>query len=487
MGSKKPINRREFLRKLTCYSSAGCLAAPLAGTLLSSGGAFANTGQDESQYKALVYIFLAGGNDTYNLLAPMSAGAIRQRYEDGRRVISNDANSMHGLSFVEPPQIYGGEQYDGFGVHQSCSNIAATFNEGELAFICNTGPLVEPTSRIEYENKSVLLPPQLFSHADQQRQFQSEPTDPFRFGWGGRLAELLMPYNQDTQVSSLISTAGLNSFQVSLEGQLNAFVMSRTGVKRLNGFNRNRKALVEELMAQRKQHLMANRYQATFASAQNANSVLNSAFTAADANGVDYDSIFSSYGANESKLGQQLKSISRMIAGRAVSTNYRPVFYVQMGGFDTHQNILIDHPELLTEVDNALGAFKSALKAQGDFDSVLTYCGTEFSRTFTPNGEDESAGTDHGWGGNVFVMGGMVDGGKFYGEYPDFVLSGEIDADGKRGRWIPTTPTSYPAAIIANWMGLPREQMNLLSPTLSNFDDPFAENSLVRFVKQEAL
>ena len=156
-----------------------------------------------------------------------------------------------------------------------------------------------------------------------------------------------------------------------------------------------------------------------------------------------------------------------MIAGRSSMANYRPVFFIKMGGYDTHQNLLPDHEVLMADLDASLKGFRDALVAQGDFDKVVTVVGSEFGRTFTPNGNNLAAGSDHGWGGHMLFMGSPVNGARLLGTHPDFRLNQGLDTG--RGRWIPTTSTSQCAAELARWMDVPDTELLPMFPSLGNF------------------
>jgi uncharacterized protein (DUF1501 family) len=478
----KKLSRRGFLNKSLSVGSAAVMGSTGVFSMLNSQQAIA---QSSTDYKALVYVFMAGGNDANNMIVPTGEGALRQRYDNSRGIVALAEDSLHPLALKQPAKVYGGSTSDEFGLHPSCSDMAEMFNQGELSFICNTGNLVEPTTREQFENKTVSLPPQLFSHADQQKQYQSEPTNPFRYGWGGRLAELTSTYNTDGFVSPLISTSGLNSFQVTKHSLINPFVMSKTGVTNLNGFNGARKTMMERYFARAddRTSLMGKKYQQTFTSARHAQQVLTTAFDIANNTGVNFDSIFEQAGATDSSVGKQLKTVAKLIAGKSSTTNNRPVYFVKMGGFDTHKNILADHQVLMSELNNGLKAFRDSLKAQGDFDKVLTFSGSEFGRTLTPNKTDSSAGTDHAWGGHAMLMGGMVNGGHFFGEHPDLQVGQGLDSDSKRGRWIPTTSTSQVSAVISHWFGVDKADLTTIFPSLVNFNDPFDESSNLELFK----
>jgi uncharacterized protein (DUF1501 family) len=486
MNTKKDLSRRRFLNtSLMCGGSALAYSSGLL-ALVNASHALASNAND---YKALIYVFLEGGNDANNMLVPMGDNDLRSRYEKHRGIVALSEETLHPITLNKPAQIYPNDVHLQFGLHAKCSSLAQMFNQQELSLVCNVGNLLEPTTREQFEQESVSLPPQLFSHADQQKQYQSEPSSQFTFGWGGRTAELLTSKNTETSVSPLISLSGLNSFQVSKDSVLNPFVFTETGVPEVSGYNGIKKAMLDKFFTSSSEdtHLMAAKYQQTFNSMQSAKIVIDSAFDYAQTNGIDYDQIFSDAGAADSGIGKRLKTIVKFIAGRETNQNKRPIFYVKMNGFDTHQNLLADHEILMEELNNALSALNTSLKAQGDFDSVLTFCGSEFGRTLTPNGKDQSAGTDHAWGGHALLMGGMVNGGNLFGTHPDLRVGQGLDADNKRGRWIPTTPTSHVSALIAHWFGLEKSQLTDVFPSMINFDDPFDESENLELFKGEVL
>jgi uncharacterized protein (DUF1501 family) len=208
----KNDNRRRFLQ--TTLASVSSLAICSSGivSMLNASRAFANANDD---YKALIYIFMDGGNDANNMLVPTGNNELRARYELHRGHLALPEDDLHALELVKPAQIYGGGSHVQFGLHGSCQEMAQLFNQRELSIVCNTGNLVMPTTRQQFKEKSVSLPPQLFSHADQQKQYQSQPTTSLMYGWGGRLAEIVASKNTDSLMSPLVSLSGLNAFQVS--------------------------------------------------------------------------------------------------------------------------------------------------------------------------------------------------------------------------------------------------------------------------------
>jgi len=472
------ITRRQFGRRLSGFglNSLALNGTGLAG-LLSSSNAMAQS----TDYKALVYVYLFGGNDSFNMVVPKGEGTLRTRYDAGRGSVALAADDLHALNLRSDALISNGETYNAFGMHPACGDLAELFNSGELGVLSNVGNLIEPTSRDSFSDASQQLPPQLFSHADQSRQLLSEPISNLRYGWGGRLAEILESSNPDTTLSPLVSTAGLNPFQVTLNGTLSTYSTSTQGPSALRNNTTVRNTMLDGFMRAPSFDLFSQRYRDVYRSGVLANSTVGAAFDIANDSGVDYDTIFTASGANETRLGDQLKAVAKLIAGREASRNRRPIYYVRIGGFDQHTSLLVDHAERMQELNNALKGFRDVLVEQGDFNRTLTHIGSEFGRTFTPN----SSGTDHGWGGNMMVMGGSVNGGHMFGRYPDLVLGGERDADSRdRGRWIPQTSTHQTAAVMSNWMGVQPSDLLDIFPTLTNFTDSFSADANLGFIKQ---
>lgn len=475
----KTINRREFIKAASILSFAG-----LSGDVLGL-NQLSQPLSNGSDYKALVFVFLAGGNDSFNMLVPKGNSQLRQNYETARRKVALESDTLHALSLQSPAKIYQDVEYDQFGLHPSCPDLAQLFNDQELSVICNIGNLIEPVSRQQVLDKTVNLPPQLFSHSDQQLQFQSEPTKPFRYGWGGKLAEMISSENLDTQISPLISVSGQNTFQVSQGAAISPYIMSVNGAIALAGNNGQRKVLLDNTLSSlnTSSHLMMQKYRDIFFSANEAQVVVENILSEADATGIDYDQIFADAGASYSDVGKGLKTIAQMINGRALMNNNRPIYFVKMNGFDTHKNVLTDHQSLMSDLNNGLKAFADVLKQQGDFDHTLTFIGSEFGRTMTPNGDDEGMGTDHAWGGHALLMGGMVNGGQLFGTHPDLTLNRGLDASTGRGRYIPSTSTSQAISVISHWFGVPKEELTSIVPSYVNMPDPFAADSNLQFFK----
>ncbi len=462
--------------------------------------ALAQTPDIGTDYKALVVLFLYGGNDSNNMLIPRMGHAGYADYKQHRGVLgvldSSDPAYVNGNP-ASVPLTGGGATY---GVHPSLQPLAGLFNSGKLAFVANVGTLAYPLNRAEFLAGTVAAPPQLFSHSSQQVQWQSSlPDKPFQSGWGGRVADLLLSEGQSNgDVSLSISLAGLNSLQVGNEVVQYAVTPSGTvslagyssgndpygGARSGSGYQNNnagrRLKAFDEITNYTHQNLHEEEYAKVLRRARDTEAVVSAAFTAAAAGGVNIDSHFTN--ANTS-LGNQLKTIAKLIAGRNGLGNRRQIFFCSVGGYDTHASQLAAHGPLMQELGNALKAFSDATAALGVDDKVVTLTHSDFTRTLTPNKSDAaSAGSDHGWGGHHIVMGGPVTGNQIYGHFPELRVSDGLDAGTSRGRWIPTTAVDQYAAVAARWLGVNGNALDSVFPNLSRFEDPFSTSANLGFL-----
>lgn len=508
--------RREFVRQSACAAlGVTGLVNTLAQLRLIS-AAMAQSGP--SGYKALVCLFLNGGNDSNNLLVPSGdpvTDSLRADYQTGRGILALDRSSLAALNV--PPTTNCFDAYHGgvahpLGVHPNAAKLAPLFNAGELAFVSNVGTLAYPIpTRNDYLNGLVPVPPQLFSHSDQQVQWQSSiPDKPFASGWGGRAADLLHgSYNAPgSKVSMSISLAGINSFQIGTSGEVQQYVVGTSGATSLSGYGSNyssalatnstwenpiyqntdagkRLQAFESIVRLAHENLLENEYNQIVIRSRLAEGIIGAALTEAAASGVDFDGIFNTEfnvagGGTVTSLGLQMKMIARLIAGHNALGNSRQIFFCQVGGYDTHQTMLASHANLMSELGNALKAFRECLVALGAFGDVVTFTASDFNRTLTPNGTDTNAGSDHAWGGNAIVMGGAVRGGDIYGHLPSLKTgsqAGSIDAHTNRGRWIPSVSVDQYSAVLAKWLGAGSSEIEAIFPNLPRFDDPFTSSA----------
>jgi len=506
--------RRDFIRQSACASLGvtGLVNALAQMRLMTAAMAQGGGG---SGYKALVCLFLNGGHDSNNLLVPRgdpASDAARKDYETGRGVLALDRTLLKPLTVPATTKAftkYYGGNVAPMGLHPNMTDVANLFNSGELAVLCNVGTLAYPVAdRAAYSGGQVPLPTQLFSHSDQQTQWQSSVSDkPFTSGWGGRAADLLnASYNaSNSKVSMSVSLAGINSFQVGTSGQVTQYVVQSTGTVPLSGFSsvsdatdndpydgainaggyrmdrdqgRRLKAF-EDIMRLTHANLHEEEYNRVVARARATEGTIGAALTAAAASGVDFDAKFVNA---TTSLGQQMKMIAKLIAGRTALGNNRQIFFCQVGGYDTHQTLLTSHGNLMTELNNSLKAFYDTLVALGVWDNVVTFTASDFNRTLTSNNTDATkAGSDHAWGGHALVMGGAVRGGDLYGQFPSLKTgsaAGSIDAGTtNRGRWIPGTSVDQYSSVLASWMGAGSSELAAIFPNLGRFDSPFSVSS----------
>jgi uncharacterized protein (DUF1501 family) len=434
------ISRRGFLRVGCCT-----LGAIGAGAMLSKLGLI-NALASATGYQALVCIFLFGGNDSNNTLVPVDS-----RYATYNTLRANLALAENTLL---PITALDGTPY---GLHPSLTEIQSLYNQKAAALVMNVGTLVQPITRQQYLSNIVAVPNSLFSHADQQIQWQSSIPQAFNStsGWGGRAADALKA--NGVAIGALptgVSTAGNDLF---LAGQSTTPATVVPGAPL--GFQHpdsTRDAALQSLLG----------FNTGFSLVQAANSsmtdgiaiagVLNRAFAGAPPLGVTFPN---------TQLGDQLKQIAQIIQVRAQLNASRQIFFAGIGDFDTHSGQLDRQGPLLQEVSQAIDAFYAATVDLGVDSAVTTFTSSDFSRTFQPNSRD---GSDHAWGSHQLVVGGAVKGGDLYGSYPELALNAGDDAV-DRGIWIPSTSVDQYGATLASWFGIGAADLTTVFPNLGNF------------------
>jgi len=452
-------SRRRFLDTTVRAAGAGLLPG-LAG--LGALGALerAQAATNVSGYKALVCLYLNGGNDGFNWLVPVTAAAY-QTYAGSRTSLALANNTLLPLT-----PLAGGGASDGntYGLHPSCPELQTLFNGGQAAFVCNVGTLVQPLT-VAQAQAGTALPPQLFSHADQTTEWMtSYPQSPNRTGWGGRIADLLVAQGVSPKLAFNVNVGGANYWQ---EGQVtNPYVLGTSGAPTVSvtdnttyrGGARARLANALLTQAASDPNLMVQQYAAIWGNATAKVAQVNAALGAAG----DLTTAFPS-NPNDWDLGLQLHEVARVIKAQAQIGDARQMFFVQMGGFDTHSGELATQAALLGYVSRYVNAFLAAMTKIGQQNNVTLFTISDFGRTLTTN----AGGADHGWGSHHLVAGGAVKGGKFYGRMPSLMIGGADDFG--QGRIVPTTSTDQYAATLANWFGVAASDLAGLFPNLANF------------------
>ncbi|WP_417224643.1 DUF1501 domain-containing protein, partial [Achromobacter spanius] len=433
-------DRRAFLLRACALGATGA-AAPLALNLAALGAAAAQSAP--ASYKALVCVFLYGGNDPYNTVVPYDTAAYRA-YAAARGDIGLKRDSLHATVLRGKAPAADGAQ---FALAPALAPLAPLYESGQLAVLLNVGPLVTPTSKAEYISARVPLPPKLFSHNDQQAYWQALAPEGASSGWAGRLTDLFAGANAQrtftgiTAGGSTVLLAGrkVAGYRVGINGSTSIDLLGRD----MYGSSACT-ALLRQLITQPREHLMEREMARIAAQSISADTKLRAAL--AD---VAVPGDFSS------PLAQQLKIVARIIGARQALGARRQVFFVSQNGYDNHTGLNDTHPALLRELGQAMAAFQQALSSMGVADQVTTFTASEFGRTLGSNGN----GSDHGWGSHHFVMGGAVKGGRYYGAHPEIALDGPGFVD--NGRLLPTLAVDQLGAALGGWFGAGREELGM--------------------------
>jgi uncharacterized protein (DUF1501 family) len=410
-------------------------------------------------YRALICVFLYGGNDSDNMIVPRGPGYPRYAKERGSLALA--AGSLR------PIEPLGGDGRQ-WALHPRLAQVQSLFGQGRLAIVANVGPLVAPLTRGQYLAGSPAVPPQLFSHSDQTLHWQTAlPDQPARSGWGGRVADLVHSLNGNPQVSMSMSLSGSNTFQIG--NAVTQYQLSPDGSIGLGWYydgddwNHPPSTAIRKLMARSYGNLFAAGYRDVFQRALSQDRLLSEALDAASPLATAFP---------DTDLGRQLRMVARLMSARQGLGLARQVFFVAAGGYDTHDAQVEGNPqqgahaELLEELDGALGAFYRATVELGLADSVTTFTASDFGRTYVCNGD----GSDHGWGAHHLVLGGAVAGRRIYGTMPVLAVDGPDDSGD--GRWIPTTSVDEYSATLASWFGVAGGELPLVFPNLGRFGAP---------------
>jgi uncharacterized protein (DUF1501 family) len=442
--------RRTFIRQ------AACAALGTTGLLSTIWDLRkVNAATTIGDYRALVCLFLYGGNDANNVLIP-NDNSTYDVYSTARGALAIPRASLRPLTI----QSGDGRKY---GFHPNLPELATLFNQGKLTMVSNVGTLVGPTTRTDYVNGTAAVPENLFSHEDQAVQWMTSVPDraDIRTGWGGRAADLVNSLNGNSKVSLALSIAGTNTFEVG--NTVIPYLISPNGALGLRGVgSRNPNAAIrvqgfKDLLALNHKNL----FEAAYADTMSRSIAENEVLTAALAGVTPLQTAFPT-----TELGRQLAMVAKLISARSNLGMQRQIFFCAVGGYDTHGDQLAAQSGLLSELSSAMNAFYSATVELGVSNSVTTFTASDFGRTLPGNG----GGSDHGWGSHQFVMGGAVRGNRLYGTFPTLAVNGPDDTED--GRWIPTTSVDEFSATLARWFGVADSDMSTVFPNIGRFAHP---------------
>lgn len=479
--SSQQAGRRDFLRRSGQLALSGT-ALPFVLNLAAIGeaAAFNSTPGD---YKALVCLFMFGGNDYANTVVTYDVDSYNEysTVRGGTTGIALDRAALTPtlLNPTAAPVDPMGRTRQ-YALHPSMTGLAGLFNAGHAAVQLNVGPLIKPLTRTDYESSNHTLyprPPQLFSHNDQQSTWQSSSPEGSKIGWGGNIGDLIVPPNPQLNANALFTGISVSGNTVFLAGDTALqYQVSTSGAIKIQPATNSAvygstalPAAIKSLIQQPSTQVLENEYNKVTQRAISAEATV----TAALAQPLGFTTTFGT-----DSLSQQLRMVARLINGRAVLGAQRQVFFVSIGGFDLHDYLIAQHPALLGRVSAAVTAFYNATAEMGVANQVTTFTASDFGRTLASNGD----GSDHGWGSHHLVVGGAVRGQAFYGTPPPVSISNRYTTAGGvrvydpqdqwhvgQGRLLPTTSVDQYAATLARWFGVSDAEMPLVLPNIGNF------------------
>lgn len=447
----KAMQRREFLRRASALGVSG-VAAPWALNLAAIGEAAAQSAP--SDYKALVCIFLYGGNDYGNTLVPYDQASYNA-YATIRQTIATPRDQLTATALSPTVALPDGRQ---MALAPQLSPLKRLFDAGHLGVLLNIGTLVQPTTLAQYKAQNVPLPPKLFSHNDQQSVWQASTPEGAVSGWGGRMGDLFLGGNGNATFTCI----NVSGNAVFMSGkQAVQYQLSTSGAVAINGITKPMYGsqvcadALRSLITAQRTHWMEEELNRVVSRSVSAQSIVSTALAGLPALKTPFDS------ANS--LAMQLQMVAKLIAARSSLGASRQVFFVSLGGFDLHDFLPDQHPGLLTNIGNAMASFHDAMVEIGANDQVTAFTASDFGRTLTSNGD----GSDHGWGSHHFVMGGAVKGARFFGQLPSVSVNGPDDVG--QGRLLPTTSVDQLGATLASWMGVSATNLPLVMPQINNY------------------
>jgi len=456
--------RRDFLRTSAC--ALGGMA--LASSLDTFGVVHALTPQAAPDYRALVCVFLNGGNDGNNMFLDLNQYGQYSTARNTAQLAIPQAN------FLPVAPVSGGS----FGFHPNMPEMQSLFNQGKLAVLCNNGPLVEPLTRTTYQNGTGKKPLQLFSHSDQVGLYQTAIANSVsQTGWGGRLADKTLGLNGASTFPSNISIAGVNLYLTGVDTRQLAVADSNTSLANVLQLNNAPGATASEISSRLASFNELRTFDTDFKLIKAASDIRSSSIQTDNALSTVNPVLTTPFPNPSTSISRQLLQVARLIKAStepsAGINMKRQIFFVQIGGFDTHSAQLNGQGTLLQQLSQAINAFYNATVELGMQDKITLFTMSDFSRTLQPSGSGAAqVGSDHAWGNHQMIVGGAVQGHTLYGTYPNLTPGGPDDTDGgssPRGRWIPTTSIEQYAATLASWYGLSSADLTAVFPLIGHF------------------
>jgi len=451
--------RRAFLRQVAALGSLGLAARLDALQAIASAAAATGTSSAPAAngYKALVCVFMFGGNDGNNTVVPLDTAGY------AAYAAARPANSGIQLTQAQLLPIQPANAGTPYGLHPALTELQGLFGKRKLAVLANVGTLTQPTTRAQYA--AGVQPESLFSHADQQAQWQSSiSTAPSATGWGGRIADQVAGLNTGSGTTMPVVTS-LDGTVLFGSGAANTSLsIPVTGSFALQGFGKSavanaRLAAVKALLGEAGDNVFVPELEAVANQALALSTTLNPILSGSSPMVDPY------FSALTSDIAKQLHRVATLVAARNVTGAQRQIFFVQLGSFDTHGDQINRQQKLFADLSPALAAFYDAMFALAVGSQVTTFTLSDFGRTMQPA---SGGGTDHAWGSHHFILGDAVAGGRFYGTFPELAIGGPDDAE-KEGRWIPTTAVDQYGATLAKWFGVPTTALAQVFPNLGAF------------------
>ena len=483
--TKLNATRRQFLRTASVVSgSVGTAAAPFALNMATLGAA---VGQTTSDYKAIVCMFFYGGCDSSHMVLRTDSASfteytrLRNQGTDPINLLAPGTAPNNGATRASPARLGGvipitpkftvspeNNQFT-YALHPVMTEVQSLFGANRLAILANAGPLVVPLTRADYTSNSKPRPQALGSHNDQQSTWQALGPEGVKIGWGGHIGDMIASQNTNQTFTSIslggnaVFSAGQTTFQYNVGGGGSTQIGGISGT--LFG-SPTAATTLRSIITQESQHLFAKEYSSIITRSLAAQQTFQSAYTASTvAAPTQYNQ--PSTGQNQNNgLAQQIQTVARVIGARNAIGAHRQIFFVSMGGFDTHDNQNMNQADLLARISHAIGYFDTVMSNIGGVDmrnNVTLFTASDFGRTLTTNGD----GTDHGWGASHFVVGGAVNGGEIYGRFPQFQLNAGQDA--ANNAYLPSESVDSIGATLGTWFGVSDTNLSVIFPNLKNF------------------